>query len=223
MLPAVRAIAAAWLVTMLAGCSARPAARTTVTLFEGSSWDGWITRDGGDSGWLVQDDGSVLVGGGDAISRRQFRDFELHVEFLIPPMEEQEGQARGNSGVYLHGIYEVQVLDSWGQEPAINSCGAIYSIAAPLVNASAPPGTWQTYDIDFRAPRYDEAGALVAPPRVTVRQNGVLVHDDLVLPGPTPGGLGDEMRPSGPVLLQDHGDPVRYRNIRVRVEEPGAP
>ena len=107
-----------------------------IVLFDGSSWDGWRQRDGQDSRWVVQDDGSVLVRGGDAITREQFRDFHLHLEFRCPLMPDATGQARGNSGVYLHGRYEVQVLDTFGQAPAKNGCGALYSIAPPLVHAS---------------------------------------------------------------------------------------
>jgi len=188
----------------------------TVVLFDGSSWAGWVQRDGSPSRWIVQDDGSVLVNGGDAITGRDFGDFQLHLEFLCPVMESEAGQARANSGVYLHGRYEVQVLDSYGLPVAGNGCGAIYSIAAPIVNASKPPGEWQTYDIVFRAPRYNEVDALIDPPRVTVLHNGIAIHDNLELPRTTPGGTGDFMRTMGPILLQDHGDPVRYRNMWIR-------
>ena len=188
----------------------------TVVLFDGSSWDGWVQRDGSPSRWIVQDDGSVLVNGGDAITGPDFGDFQLHREFLCPVMEAEAGQARANSGVYLHGRYEVQVLDSYGLPVAGNGCGAIYSIAGPSVNASKPPGTWQTYDIVFRAPRYNEVDALIDPPRVTVLHNGIAIHENLELPRTTPGGTGEFMRTMGPILLQDHGDPIRYRNIWIR-------
>ncbi len=184
-------------------------------LFDGRSWD-WTIRDGTSSGWIVHTDGSVEASGADALSSREFGDFQLHLEFLCPVMAETQGQARANSGVYLHGRYEVQVLDSYGQEPALNGCGAVYSIAMPSENASLPPGRWQTYDIVFRAPRHDQAGTVIELPRVTVVHNGILIHDDLELPGTTPGGLDREMRAAGPILLQFHGDPVRYRNIRIR-------
>ena len=188
---------------------------SSVVLFDGDSWD-WTTRDGGTSAWIVHADGSIEASGADAVTRREFGDFQLHLEFLCPVMADTQGQARANSGVYLHGRYEVQVLDSWGQEPALNGCGAIYSIARPNENASLRPGRWQTYDIVFRAPRYGPTGAVVELPRVTVVHNGILIHDDLELLETTAGGLDREMRAAGPILLQFHGDPVRYRNIRVR-------
>jgi len=188
---------------------------SSVVLFDGDSWD-WTTPDGAPSAWVVHADDSIEASGADAVSRREFGDFQLHLEFLCPVMENTQGQARANSGVYLHGRYEVQVLDSYGLEPAINGCGAVYSIAKPSENASLPPGQWQTYDIVFRAPRYDQTGTIVELPRVTVVHNGILIHDDLELPGTTPGGIDREMGAAGPILLQFHGDPVRYRNIRVR-------
>ena len=184
-------------------------------LFDGEQWD-WTARDGATSAWIVHADGSIEASGADAVTRRDYGDFQLHIEFLCPVMEGSQGQARANSGVYLHGRYEVQVLDSYGLEPAINGCGAVYSIAKPSENASLPPGQWQTYDIVFRAPRYDQTGTVVELPRVTVVHNGILIHDDLELPGTTPGGFDRVMRAAGPILLQFHGDPVRYRNIRVR-------
>ena len=109
------------------------------------------------------------------------------------------------------------MLDSYGLEPTANGCGAIYSIAPPLVDVSKPPGEWQTYDIVFRAPRYDAVDALVDNPRVTVLHNGVVIHNNLELPRSTPGGIdGGRMRTMGPIMLQDHGDPIRYRNIWAR-------
>ncbi len=207
---------------ILGGCAATPTPLTparhdehTVILFNGSSWDDWVGRDGTPSSWPVADDGSVVVASGDAVTREQFRDFQLHLEFLCPTADET-GQARSNSGVYLHGRYEVQVLDSYGLPPSANGCGAVYSIAAPMVNASSPPGSWQTYDIVFRAPRYDSVDELVELPRATILHNGVTIHNNLELPSVTPGGVDGEMRTMGPILLQDHGDPIRYRNIWVR-------
>ena len=190
--------------------------RKTVVLFDGTSWTEWRTRGGEPSQWSVQTDGSVEITRHDAVTRREFGDFQLHMEFLCPDMGGRQGQARANSGVYLHGQYEVQVLDSYGLPPAGNGCGAVYSIAAPLVNAARPTGSWQSYDIVFRAPRFDEAGAMVETARVTVIHNGIVIHNNLELPRATPGGLDGERPARGPILLQDHGDPIRYRNIWLR-------
>jgi hypothetical protein len=197
---------------------ARPPAMDdgTVVLFDGSGWDAFRNEDGEPSPWTVQDDRSVRAGGGNAVSREEFEDFHLHLEFLCPEMPEKTGQARANSGVYVHGRYEVQVLDSFGLEPSGGDCGAIYSIAPPMANACRPPGSWQTYDIVFRAPRFDASGTVTEPARITVLHNGIVIHNNLVLPHTTPGGIDREVVPRGPLLLQDHGDPVRYRNIWIR-------
>lgn len=190
----------------------------TVVLFDGSSWDGWVQRDGSPSQWVVQDDGSVLATGGDAITKMEFLDFQLHVEFLCPLMEDKTGQARANSGVYLHGRYEIQVLDSFGRPPEIDGCGALYGIAPPLVNASRPPGQWQSYDIVFRRPRYGPVDEFLEGPRVTVLHNGIVVQNNVEIPRATRSSLqrGGFMRTMGPIMLQFHGDPVRYRNIWLR-------
>ncbi|MHC4208976.1 MAG: 3-keto-disaccharide hydrolase [Planctomycetota bacterium] len=189
----------------------------TVVLFDGSPWDGWVQRDGSPSQWVVQDDGSVLAAGGDAITKMEFLDFQLHLEFLCPLMEQKTGQARANSGVYLHGRYEIQVLDSFGRPPEIDGCGALYGIAPPLVNASRPPGQWQSYDIVFQGPRYGPRDELLSLPRVTVLHNGIAIHNHREVPRITRAALpGGFMRTMGPIMLQYHGDPVRYRNIWVR-------
>jgi hypothetical protein len=188
----------------------------TVILFDGHSWDGWKTKDAQASAWKVQPDGSVQASGGDAVSTEEFGDFQLHVEFYCPPAPGKEGQAKSNSGVYVHGRYEVQVLDSFGEAPADNLCGGIYKIAAPLTNASKPAGHWQSYDIIFRAPRFDDQKKVVEQPRITVLHNGVAIHNNVVLPNTTAGGIDRDMVRQGPILLQDHGDPVRYRNIWIR-------
>jgi hypothetical protein len=193
----------------------------TVVLFDGTAWRGWHQRDGKPSAWRVEANGAVTVQGGDAITDAEFGDFQLHVEFRCPPMRDRAGQARANSGVYLHGRYEVQVLDSHGDAVANNGCGAVYSIASPLVNACAAPGAFQTYDIIFRAPRMGaDPTAVTEPARMTVIHNGIVIHNNLVLPHATPGGLDEKVVARGPLLLQDHGDPIQYRNIWLRRLDP---
>lgn len=188
----------------------------TIVLFDGTSWEGWRQADGQPSQWEIQDDGSVRVKGGNALTNIQLTDCQLHLEFLCPLMEGRTGQGRANSGVYLHGRYEVQVLDSFGDEPAIDRCGAIYSVAPPLVAVCRPPDTWQTYDIIFRAPRFDGAGTMTAPAYMTVLHNGVVVHNHQEVAHTTTAAMDSKMVPAGPLLLQDHGCPVRYRNIWLR-------
>jgi len=165
-------------------------------------------------GAKITEDGLLLAG---VLTKFPVGAFRLHAEFRTPFMPQARGQARGNSGVYLQGRYEVQMLDSFGLEGEQNECGGIYSVAKPDVNMCYPPLSWQTYDIGFTAARYDDQGKLISQPRVTVRHNGVVIHDDVELPGERnttaapvqPGPQG------GPVYLQDHGNPVRYRNVWV--------
>jgi len=165
--------------------------------------------------WKVLPDGSVLVNDGDARTKRRFGDFALHVEFRVPVIPDGAGQDRGNSGVYVEDRYEIQVLDSFGLPPAPNECGAVYNTFAPRVNASLPPGQWQTYDIVFRAPRLNPDGSVKEPAKfLKVEWNGVLVHEKAAVLKST-GGAADDVVPAGPIRLQDHGHPVRYRNIWV--------
>jgi hypothetical protein len=154
-------------------------------------------------------------------SKQGFGSHKLHIEFRIPYQPEDRGQGRGNSGIYAQGRYEVQMLDSFGLAGKHNECGGIYSVKDPDVNMCLPPLSWQTYDFDYTAAKFDADGKLVAPPRMTVHHNGVLIHDDVELPGDrsttaAPSKPGPE---PGPVYLQNHGCPVRYRNIWV-VETP---
>ena len=137
--------------------------------------------------------------------------YTLHMEFLLPYVPEERGQGRANSGVYLHDCYELQVLDSFGLEGENNECGGFYKVKKPDVNMCLPPLSWQTYDIDFTGPKYDDAGNKTASARVTVRHNGVVIHDDLEL-HETPGRQKEGPGPRG-IHLQAHGNKVQYRNI----------
>jgi hypothetical protein len=173
-------------------------------LFDGTDASGWTNG-------RMSDDGLLQVG---TRSRESFGDFTLHLEFRTPFQPGARGQGRGNSGVYLQDRYEVQVLDSFGLEGKHNECGGIYQKADPAVNMCLPPLSWQTYDIDFTAASFDGAGNKSSNARVTIRHNGVVIHDDVEINGPTGGGRPETPSP-GPLQLQDHGDPVHYRNIWV--------
>lgn len=185
-------------------------------LFDGKDLSQWVARNGGDPQWQLKDGHvEVVPGTGDIYSRAVFTDFQLHVEFWLPLMADKSGQARANSGVYLQGRYEIQVLDSYGLEPHDDECGAIYKVAAPLVNACRKPEEWQTYDVAFRAARFD-GDTLKEKARVTVLHNGVMIHNNLEIPAPTGRALDEDMNRPGPLLLQDHRDPVRYGKIWIR-------
>ncbi|MEA3245214.1 MAG: DUF1080 domain-containing protein [Gemmatimonadota bacterium] len=200
-----------------------------IVLFDGRSLLGWQSADGKPAGWRLVGDGAmeVVKGTGDIATKATFGDAEVHVEWMTPKPPVGTDQDRGNSGVFLMGRYEVQVLDSYHNVTyADGSAAAIYGQFPPRVNASRPPGEWQTYDITFTRPRFDAAGALVSPARMTVRHNGILVHDDVALLGPTSHMRRDPYvaHPDRlPLELQDHGHPVRFRNIWVVDLEPRRP
>jgi hypothetical protein len=187
-----------------------------IVLFDGKNLDQWVSRNDPKkpAPWKLVEGGAAQAGGGDIITREKFdRHFKLHVEFRVPYMPKATGQARGNSGVYLQGRYEVQVLDSYGLDSKDNDCGAIYGVAKPIVNACKAPTVWQSYDIDFTAPKFVD-GKKAEPARISVVHNGVRIHDDVkITTDNTTAGLGGDPSKPGPVLVQDHGNPVQFRNV----------
>lgn len=175
-----------------------------VVLFDGANTDQWP------KGKMV--DGNLL--GSDIASKPMFKDHKFHVEFRLSYMPFASGQGRSNSGVYVQHRYEIQVLDSFGLTGANNECGGIYSQLKPLVNMCYPPLTWQTYDVEFQAAKFDAAGQKTANAMINVWHNGVLIHDKAEIKGPTGGGQAEKDTP-GPLYLQGHGGQVQYRNIWV--------
>jgi hypothetical protein len=209
--------------------AATPAAPPSdaVLLFDGGDLSQWVGDSGQAAPWKVENGYAEIVPGSGSIhTRRAFGDCQLHVEWAAPQRPQGEGQERGNSGVYLMSLYEVQVLDSYDNRTYPDGqAAAVYGQYPPLVNASRPPGEWQSYDIVFHRPRFGAGGQLEAPARLTVLHNGTLVQDDVALSGPT----AHQKRPpyavhpdTLPLLLQNHGNAVRYRNIWIRplAEQP---
>jgi hypothetical protein len=187
-----------------------------VVLFDGKSLSAWKAEDDSEPKWKIEN-GYAEVKGGGIMTKAEFGAVQLHVEWATPAEVKGEGQGRGNSGVYLQGRYEIQVLDSWQNKTYPNGqAGSFYGHAAPLVNASRKPGEWQSYDIVFHPPKADAEGK-VSPGSVTVLHNGVLVQDHTPVPGDaTTAAKFKGVTPTGPIFLQDHGNPVRYRNVWVR-------
>jgi len=195
-----------------------------IILFDGSDVNKeWEDRRGNPTKWIVQDGSLVCVKGSGVVqTKRKFNDFQLHIEWKSPSEVQGDGQGRGNSGVYLQGLYEVQVLDSYNNPTyRQGQAGSLYKQYAPLVNASRKPGEWQTYDIVYTAPRFGaDSTSYFTPPRVTVFHNGVLIQNNVSLRGPTlyVGIPEYSIRKHGaePLVLQDHGNPVAFRNIWIR-------
>ena len=195
-----------------------------VVLFDGKDNSGWTHQNGSPVKWPVIDGALICKSGtGNVVSKRKFGSAQIHVEFSTPNMPEQKGQMRGNSGVYIQGHYEIQVLDSYKNPTYANgSCGALYGQYAPLVNACRPPGQWQTYDIVFHAPKCSD-GKVTEPGTLTILHNGVLIQDHITIKGPSDGGDNSTtVCEPGVLMLQDHYDPkvrdtpLRYRNIWFR-------
>jgi Domain of Unknown Function (DUF1080) len=194
--------------------SARP--KDAIVLFDGKDLTGWTTLDGKPAEWHVQDGYmEVAPGKRDIRTEKTFGpDFKLHVDFWLPLMPDAKGQARANSGVYLQGRYEIQVLDSYMNETYPDGvCGALYGIIAPSKNANKPPEQWQTYDITFHAPRVDSEGKVTEKAHLTVVQNGETIIDNGAFDKVTGGALDEKLGEPGPIRLQDHGCKVRYRNL----------
>jgi hypothetical protein len=192
-----------------------------IVLFDGSNLDKWLSEDGSPAKWKVENGYAEVVAHTHNIhTKGSFGDCQLHVEFMEPTPPHGESQERGNSGVFLMNSYEIQVLDSYDNNTyADGQAASVYGQYPPLVNAARPPGQWQSYDIVFHGPRFDPSGKLLRPARVNVFHNGVLVQDNVELSGPTAHGERPPYKPGpdkGPLGLQDHGNPVRYRNIWIR-------
>lgn len=192
-----------------------------IVLFDGGDLSAWESEQGGRVPWTVADGVLTVVPGSKGIRTRQrFCDVQLHVEWRTPTTTQGfDGQQRGNSGIFLQELYELQVLDSYNNPTYANGqAGSIYKQAIPLVNASRAPGQWQAYDIIWKAPRFSAGGGLTSPARITVLHNGVLVQDDTVLSGKTEYIGAPSYSPHGcaPISLQEHDAKVSYRNIWVR-------
>ena len=208
-----------------------PPPRDAIVLFDGTSLTKWQRADSTPAQWIVRDGYmEVAPGTGGIQTRVGFGDVQLHIEWASPAIVHGEGQDRGNSGVFLMGRYEVQILDSYQNRTyADGQAASIFGQYPPLVNAARPPGVWQSYDIVFRAPRFAPDGSLTRPATMTVLHNGVLVQDHVTLSGPT----AFQARPPYaqhpdklPLSLQDHSHKVRFRNIWLRelpAEQPARP
>lgn len=199
----------------------QPAPSDATVLFDGGDLDAWEHPEGESASWVVENGYFQVEPGTGAIqTKEEFGDVQLHVEWMSPSSIEGDGQNRGNSGIFLMGRYEVQVLDSYENPTyADGQAAALYGQYPPLVNAMRPSGEWQVYDITFHRPRFDENGTVVTPARVTVYHNGILVQDNVKLTGPTDHydrPPYEEHASRLPIRLQDHSNPVRFRNVWVR-------
>lgn len=199
-----------------------PPPADAVVLFDGKDLSKWQTDGGAPARWKVENGYmEVVKDTGSIRTKDEFGDFQLHLEFATPAVVKGNSQDRGNSGVLVYGRYEVQVLDSYDNVTyADGQCGALYGQSPPLANASKKPGEWQTYDIIFETARWDEARKLVKPANVTVIHNGVVLHHKKELIGEVQhrelARYGNPHPPRGPIQLQDHGNPMRFRNIWIR-------
>lgn len=203
------------------GEGTKPPSDAIVLLGSGNLAEWQSLKDGGAAGWEMNADGSITVkpGTGDIVSKKEFGDCQLHIEFREPSVVKGESQGRGNSGIFLQSRYEVQVLDCYQNRTYSNGqTASIYKQSIPLVNACRKPGEWQTYDILFTAPKFNSDSILVAPGHVTVLHNGIVVQLNTEIKGTTEYiGLPKNIaHGKAPLKLQDHGDLVSYRNIWIR-------
>lgn len=200
-----------------------------LVLFDGRHFDQWQHDDGRAVTWQIAGNGAMEVRsalsdedrknriGGDIRTKQEFGDCRVHIEFRYPVEAGKAGQGRGNSGLFLQGGYEVQILNSYGTGGMWDDCGALYKASPPKVNAARPPMEWQTYDIDYKASVWKD-GRKISPPRISVRLNGVPVHHDQEIPHATSHsvvGRAKEPVGSGPLRLQDHRHAIQFRNIWV--------
>lgn len=196
-----------------------PPPADAIVLFDGTDLSQWRGEGGGRAAWEVKDGVATVNGSGSIVTKQPFGDCQLHIDWATPAVVSGEGQGRGNSGVIFQGRYELQILDSYQNRTYFNGqAGALYSQSAPLVNVSRKPGEWQSYDVIFHAPRFDENGKLLKVGTITVLHNGVLVQDHVEIRGPTAQQPPKyEPHPlKQPLVLQDHGNPIRFRNIWIR-------
>jgi hypothetical protein len=197
-----------------------PPPADAIVLFDGKDLSQWQSDKGGEARWEVRDGVATVNKTGSIATKQSFGDCQLHVEWASPEVVKGNGQGRGNSGIYLSGRYEVQVLDSYNNKTYYHGqAGAIYKQYAPLVNVCRPPGEWQSFDIIYHVPRFNEDGSLAKLGTVTVLQNGILIQDHVEIMGSTapPGAPKYKVHPvKQPISLQDHNTPVRYRNIWIR-------
>jgi len=184
-----------------------------IILFDGKDFSHWTADGGKDVGWKIVDGAMKIVPkSGSIMTKRDFTDFRMHAEFKTPQLPASvKGQGRGNSGIYIQRRYELQILDSFGLAPKNNECGSLYKFRAPDENVCDMPGRWQSYDIIFHAAKFD-GSRRTEKARITVWHNGVLVHNDVKLKDKTGAGRPEGPEP-GPILLQDHGNEVWFRNI----------
>ena len=191
------------------------APKDAIVLFDGKSLDAFTRDNGAEPAWKIEKGEFIITeGGGNLVSKHTFSAAHLHLEFNLPDDPKQ----KGNSGVYIHGLYEVQIIDSFNKNPykPAQQCAAIYLISPPAKNVCKKPGQWQTFDIEFHGPALDDDGEVVKPARVSVWHNGELVQKDVELKAGTGGAKGKPLVAKGPMVLQNHGSAVRFRNVWLR-------